>query len=157
MFLMAMCLIIILLGNSASGLSACSDFVDNDGDGLVDFLGDPGCESINDNNEIDPVIACTNGAVSLGSSGKANSYSYDFTAMISGTALVLAKGDIQGRLAGGDEYSLLMDGAVRDRAHGAEQDFVCTYDEELTRHSVFSTSPLVEDVWRDLTSSLRIE
>jgi len=30
---------------------ACSDGVDNDGDGLVDFPGDPGCNSDNDNDE----------------------------------------------------------------------------------------------------------
>lgn len=33
----------------------CSDGTDNDGDGAVDFPSDPGCESANDTDEVDPV------------------------------------------------------------------------------------------------------
>jgi endoglucanase len=38
---------------------ACSDGIDNDGDGLIDYPADPGCESATDNNESnsDPVSA----------------------------------------------------------------------------------------------------
>ena len=32
---------------------ACSDHADNDGDGLMDYGGDPGCESFTDNDETD--------------------------------------------------------------------------------------------------------
>jgi|GEM_PF-3811719 len=34
-----------------SGTSACSDSIDNDGDGLLDFGGDPGCDDIMDDDE----------------------------------------------------------------------------------------------------------
>ena len=34
-------------------LTQCSDNVDNDGDGLIDYPADPGCESLDDDNEID--------------------------------------------------------------------------------------------------------
>jgi hypothetical protein len=37
---------------SAAG-TACSDGIDNDGDGLID-LADPGCETADDNDELDP-------------------------------------------------------------------------------------------------------
>jgi hypothetical protein len=33
----------------------CSDGIDNDGDGLIDFPADPGCTDANDNNEADPI------------------------------------------------------------------------------------------------------
>ena len=36
---------------------ACSDGVDNDNDGKIDFPADPGCTSAADNNEADPVVA----------------------------------------------------------------------------------------------------
>ncbi|MGQ0696770.1 MAG: hypothetical protein ACT4PZ_00875, partial [Panacagrimonas sp.] len=32
----------------------CSDTLDNDGDGLIDFPGDPGCSAAEDNDETDP-------------------------------------------------------------------------------------------------------
>jgi Tol biopolymer transport system component len=38
---------------------ACSDGVDNDGDGQIDFPADPGCTSASDNNETNP--ACNDG------------------------------------------------------------------------------------------------
>jgi len=34
--------------------SQCSDGIDNDGDGKIDFPSDPGCESSNDDDETDP-------------------------------------------------------------------------------------------------------
>ncbi len=34
--------------------SACSDGIDNDGDGLTDFPSDPGCDSASDNDEFNP-------------------------------------------------------------------------------------------------------
>lgn len=42
----------------------CSDGIDNDGDGFIDFPDDPGCVSPQDNNETDPVPprpACSDG------------------------------------------------------------------------------------------------
>jgi hypothetical protein len=43
--------------------SACTNGVDDDGDGLVDYPADPGCASRADNNEVDPAVtpACRNG------------------------------------------------------------------------------------------------
>jgi OOP family OmpA-OmpF porin len=38
----------------------CADTLDNDGDGLVDFPGDPGCASADDTDEVDPP-QCSNG------------------------------------------------------------------------------------------------
>ncbi|MEO8843982.1 MAG: hypothetical protein ABI591_27940 [Kofleriaceae bacterium] len=38
-------------GNAKSGTPECSDGIDNDGDGLVDFPDDPGCESANGSDE----------------------------------------------------------------------------------------------------------
>ncbi|MGQ0700609.1 MAG: OmpA family protein [Panacagrimonas sp.] len=35
-------------------VSICADTLDNDGDGLIDFPGDPGCSTADDNDEIDP-------------------------------------------------------------------------------------------------------
>lgn len=37
---------------------ACSDRLDNDGDGLIDYPADPGCESTGDDDETDPPPAC---------------------------------------------------------------------------------------------------
>jgi hypothetical protein len=34
----------------------CNDFIDNDRDGFTDYPFDPGCQSLNDNNEADPVV-----------------------------------------------------------------------------------------------------
>jgi uncharacterized repeat protein (TIGR02543 family) len=39
----------------------CSDGIDNDADGLVDFPADPGCESGNDVDELSPFVACDDG------------------------------------------------------------------------------------------------
>jgi len=41
------------------GAPACSDGVDNDGDGKTDYSADPGCSSTSDNNETDPAPAPT--------------------------------------------------------------------------------------------------
>ncbi len=42
---------------------ACSDGLDNDGDGLIDFPADPGCDSANDGSEVDPPRPqCSDGA-----------------------------------------------------------------------------------------------
>ncbi len=41
-------------------LSVCSDSQDNDGDGLIDFPGDNGCSSAEDNDESDPPV-CSDG------------------------------------------------------------------------------------------------
>jgi len=40
--------------NQTTNPSACSDGMDNDEDGKIDFPEDPGCEGIEDNNETDP-------------------------------------------------------------------------------------------------------
>jgi len=44
-------------------LAQCEDGVDNDGDGLIDFPADPGCDSPADNDETDPVAGaqCSDG------------------------------------------------------------------------------------------------
>src|SRR3989338_7094263 len=41
------------------GVPACSDGVDNDGDGKTDYSADPGCSSTSDNYETDPAPAPT--------------------------------------------------------------------------------------------------
>ena len=40
---------------------ACSDGVDNDGDGLVDWPLDPGCSSSRDTSELNPDVQCDDG------------------------------------------------------------------------------------------------
>ncbi|MCA9539345.1 MAG: hypothetical protein KC620_10690, partial [Myxococcales bacterium] len=41
---------------------ACFDGLDNDGDGAIDYPLDPGCSSLDDDDEIDPdVAACADG------------------------------------------------------------------------------------------------
>jgi hypothetical protein len=40
----------------------CSDGLDDDGDGLVDFPSDPGCASASDLDERSPLLACDDGA-----------------------------------------------------------------------------------------------
>ena len=44
--------------------AACSDGIDNDNDGAIDYPLEPGCDSAADNDELDPAIApaCANGA-----------------------------------------------------------------------------------------------
>ncbi len=42
-------------------LAACEDTIDNDGDGLIDFPDDPGCDSASDTSEQSPSIACDDG------------------------------------------------------------------------------------------------
>ena len=42
-------------------LAACEDTIDNDGDGLIDFPDDPGCDSASDPSEQSPSIACDDG------------------------------------------------------------------------------------------------
>ena len=39
--------------------SVCNDGQDNDGDGLIDYPDDPGCDSLNDNDETDAVVPVT--------------------------------------------------------------------------------------------------
>jgi hypothetical protein len=39
----------------------CSDGIDNDGDGLVDYPADPGCTSPTDTSEHDPTLPCDDG------------------------------------------------------------------------------------------------
>ncbi len=51
------------MGSRTCQLAACSDGVDNDGDGKKDYPLDPGCASPDDDNEADPATApkCANG------------------------------------------------------------------------------------------------
>jgi uncharacterized repeat protein (TIGR01451 family) len=42
-----------------AALPQCSDGIDNDGDGLIDFPNDPGCSSANDNDEQDAALSFT--------------------------------------------------------------------------------------------------
>jgi hypothetical protein len=46
----------------------CNNSLDDDGDGKIDYPADPGCSSLDDNSEIDPVVT------SSGSSGSSGSY-----------------------------------------------------------------------------------
>jgi hypothetical protein len=43
-----------------------------------------------------------------------------------------------------------------DALHNEERDFSCSFDNTTMRHTVFSRTGLVDDVWRDLTSALRL-
>ena len=43
-----------------SGSADCNDKVDNEGDGLIDFGQDPGCESLADPSEVDPLRTACN-------------------------------------------------------------------------------------------------
>jgi hypothetical protein len=51
-----------------SGLPECSDGVDNDGDGLIDYPNDPGCEDTEDPSELQPNLTATNSAPANGAS-----------------------------------------------------------------------------------------
>jgi hypothetical protein len=53
---------------TVSGLPACSDGIDNDGDGLIGFPNDPGCTGDNDTDETDPVNALPTTVINLPSS-----------------------------------------------------------------------------------------
>ena len=44
-----------------AGMPACSDGIDNDGDGLVDYPMDPGCSSPTDDSELDATHPCDDG------------------------------------------------------------------------------------------------
>ena len=44
----------LVVETAAVGAPQCSDEVDNDGDGKIDFPADPGCTSASDNDETDP-------------------------------------------------------------------------------------------------------
>jgi hypothetical protein len=35
-------------------LAACTNLIDDDGDGFIDFPADPGCSGIDDDSEVDP-------------------------------------------------------------------------------------------------------
>ena len=48
--------------NGPGGRPQCSDGIDNDGDGKVDFPSDPGCSSPSDNSEVDTSQATVRGA-----------------------------------------------------------------------------------------------
>ena len=50
-----------ILQASAALVPACSNGQDDDGDGLADYLGDPGCASSSDASEHDAALACDNG------------------------------------------------------------------------------------------------
>ena len=51
----------LLFVKSANAQMQCSDGFDNDGDGLVDYPADPGCESFDDNDERDMIFQCSDG------------------------------------------------------------------------------------------------
>ncbi len=44
---------------SGGGVFQCSDSVDNDNDGLIDYPADPGCDNANDNDEYNPPVSTT--------------------------------------------------------------------------------------------------
>jgi hypothetical protein len=49
------------LGFGSLTFPICDDGLDNDGDGLVDYPDDPGCASVNDESETDPLRLCDDG------------------------------------------------------------------------------------------------
>lgn len=69
--LILICLCIAQVALQAAGCSsdappvtpspACSDGIDNDGDGFIDFSMDPGCEDRSDLDETDPTARCADG------------------------------------------------------------------------------------------------
>ena len=50
-----------LAASAAKPRAQCSDGIDNDGDGLIDLGGDPGCTSPSDNSEVDNLPQCSDG------------------------------------------------------------------------------------------------
>ena len=50
-------------------VTQCSDGIDNDGDGFIDFPNDLGCGSADDDDEIDPGVGCSDGFESGDMSG----------------------------------------------------------------------------------------
>jgi hypothetical protein len=46
-------------GTTTKAKPQCSDGIDNDGDGLVDYPADPGCSSKRDKDEFNPVVNAT--------------------------------------------------------------------------------------------------
>ncbi|MBU0536327.1 MAG: hypothetical protein KKE20_05140, partial [Nanoarchaeota archaeon] len=54
---------VMIIVSESSETPLCSDGIDNDGDGLVDYPADPGCEDADDDNETDPVTLpeCSDG------------------------------------------------------------------------------------------------
>jgi hypothetical protein len=49
------------LGRDAPTTPACSDEIDNDGDGLADFPNDPGCDDFTDTSERSAALVCDDG------------------------------------------------------------------------------------------------
>jgi hypothetical protein len=49
------------VGDACQTASTCSDRVDNDGDGVVDFSADPGCDDAADTTETEPNHPCDDG------------------------------------------------------------------------------------------------
>lgn len=62
----------------------CSDGIDNDGDGKVDYPADPGCDGPDDNDESNPVLSITKTGASTTSPG--GEIDYTITVTNSGTA-----------------------------------------------------------------------
>jgi len=52
---------IIVAKPNPRALKACSDGIDNDGDGYTDYPSDPGCSSKNDKSELDSSVECDDG------------------------------------------------------------------------------------------------
>src|SRR5680860_999659 len=88
----------------------CSDGLDNDGDGVTDFPGDPGCTDAQDNDETDPAAAVTikaagDIACTPGASVTPNVCQHAATAnLLGGAAQVLAIGDTQYNRGALSEY-----------------------------------------------------
>jgi hypothetical protein len=51
-----------------TAMRECSDAIDNDGDGLIDFPADPGCDSPTDSSELDDIPECSDGVDNDGDS-----------------------------------------------------------------------------------------
>ncbi|MBU1854088.1 MAG: hypothetical protein KKF89_00055, partial [Nanoarchaeota archaeon] len=66
--------------------SHCSDGLDNDNDGLIDYPADPGCESPDDNNEFSIINNVESGVKIV----KIRSFGYDYNTVLAGDYLMLS-------------------------------------------------------------------
>jgi hypothetical protein len=104
----------------------CADGVDNDGDGLVDFVGqpftatgpDPGCSSATDATETDPALVCDDGIDNDGDGFT------DFREDLDGDGISDPPGDPACKLPswGGGETSECQDGVNNDGKFGTDWD-----------------------------------
>jgi len=69
--LFAVCIILVIglvIAPAPRAAKACSDGIDNDGDGYTDYPDDPGCSRATDKSELNPEIECDDGSDNDGDS-----------------------------------------------------------------------------------------